>query len=203
MSVTVDKTYICNQALMEMGVDASIESLNEDSVYAERCNRLYDSVLRSLLSQYNWSFTEKLVTLARISDNIEGYSFAYNYPSEAFRINNVYQNEEDYKIKKVIPEIQKWRVATVNGNKCILSNSEIPFAAISIEPLISDCPESFIRVFILRLAEQLSKVSGANDAILQRIKSDLQYELSMALINSSRESNNQLSEDNPYVDVRG
>lgn len=203
MSVTVDKVYACNQALMEMGVDASIESLDEKSVYAQRCKRLYDSVFRSLLSQYNWSFTEKLVTLARISDSILGYDYAYSYPKEAFRINNVYLSEADYKAKKIIPELQKWTVSTVDSSKCILSNSEIPFAAISIEPLIADCPESFIRVFVLRLAEQLSKVSGAEDATLQRIKSDLKYELSMALISSSRESNNQLLEDNPYVDVRG
>ena len=203
MSVTVDKTYVCNQALMEMGVDASIESMDERSVYAERCNRLYDSVLRSLLSQYYWSFTEKLVTLARISDEVLGYDYAYSYPSEAYRINNVYLSEADYKAKRVIPEIQKWTVSTVNGSKCILSNSEIPFASISIEPVISDCPESFIRVFVLKMAEQLSKVSGTDDAVLQRIKSDLQYELAMGLMSSSRESNNQVSEDNPYVDVRG
>lgn len=203
MSVTIDKTYVCNQAFIEMGADASIESLDERSVYAERCKRLFDSVFRTVLCQHYWSFAEKLVTLSRLSDNVPGYEYAYSYPAEALSINNVYISEYDYKIKKIIPDIQKWEVSTLEGTKCILSNHEMPFASITIEPTLSTCPESFIRVFVLKLAEQLSKVSGVSDEIRQRIKSDYSYELALALGNSSRESNNQVLEDNPYIDVRG
>ena len=198
MNFKVDQVYICNQALMELGVDTSISSLDEKSVYAERCNRLYDSVLRGLLSQYSWSFAEKLVNLSRLEDEVLGYSYGYSYPQEAFRINNVYASEEDYKAKKTIPELQNFTVSNVDGKKCILSNSEI-----IVEPNIVSYPESFVRVFVLKLAEQLSKVSGTPDDIRNRIKEDFSYELSIAMMNSYRENDNRLIEDNPYVDVRG
>ena len=87
MTAQVDKVYICNQALIETGNDVSIESLDEKSPEAQRCKRLFDSTYKTLLSQYNFSFSEKLVQLSRISDNVLGYKYSYSYPAEALRIN--------------------------------------------------------------------------------------------------------------------
>lgn len=203
MAAQVDKVYICNQALIETGNDVSIESLDEKSPEAQRCKRLFDSTYKTLLSQYNFSFSEKLVQLSRISDNVLGYKYSYSYPAEALRINNVYMSEEDYKLKKHIDREQNFTVSNINGNKVILSNDDCPFASINIEPNISTLPETFVRVFVLKLAEQLIKVSGIGDDVLKRVKEDFNYEMSLAISSSAREADNKLKEDNPYIDVRG
>ena len=110
------KIDICNNALIEAHQDATITNIDEDSVEAERCRRIYDFTRRELLSAYPWTFATKFVKLARVKEDIEGYKFAYKYPKEALRINDFYINETAYKARNFIPfDLIDAKVALVDG----------------------------------------------------------------------------------------
>lgn len=200
----MEKIDICNNALIEAHQDATITNIDEDSVEAERCRRIYAATRRELLSMYPWTFATKFVELARVSDNVDGYKYAYKYPTEALRINNFYVNEAAFKARNFIPfELAEIKISIVNGDKCILCDYEQPFIAENIdveeEALL---PETFCRLFYLFLAQKISKMAGSKAEIRQEIAAEINSQLSIALTVANREDLDGKDLKNYYVDVR-
>ena len=200
----MEKIDICNNALIEAHQDATITNIDEDSVEAERCRRIYAATRRELLSMYPWTFATKYVKLARVSEDIDGYKYAYKYPSEALRINNFYVNEEAYKARNFIPfDLAEVKISIVNGDKCILCDYEQPFVAENIDiEEESLLPETFCRLFYLFLAQKISKMAGSKSEIRQEISSEINAQLSIALTVANREDLDGKDLKNYYVDVR-
>lgn len=200
----MEKIDICNNALIEAHQDATITNIDEDSVEAERCRRIYDATRRELLSMYPWTFATKFVELARVSDNVDGYKYAYKYPTEALRINNFYVNEAAFKARNFIPfELAEIKVSIVNGDKCILCDYEQPFIAENIDvEEESLLPETFCRLFYLFLAQKISKMAGSKAEIRNEIAAEINYQLSIALTVANREDLDGEDLKNYYVDVR-
>lgn len=200
----MEKIDICNNALIEAHQDATITNIDEDSVEAERCRRIYAATRRELLSMYPWTFATKFVELARVSDNVDGYKYAYKYPSEALRINNFYVNEAAFKARNFIPfELAEIKISVVNGDKCILCDYEQPFIAENIDvEEESLLPETFCRLFYLFLAQKISKMAGSKSEIRQEIAAEINSQLSIALTVANREDLDGKDLKNYYVDVR-
>lgn len=200
----MEKIDICNNALIEAHQDATITNIDEDSVEAERCRRIYSATRRELLSMYPWTFATKYVELARVSENVEGYKYAYKYPSEALRINNFYIDEAAFKARNFIPfDLADVKIAIVDGDKCILCDYEKPFIAENIDvEEESLLPENFCRLFYLFLAQKISKMAGSKAEIRQEINSEISAQLSIAMTVANREDLDGKDLKNYYVDVR-
>jgi hypothetical protein len=81
------KTDICNIALMSLK-SATVTNIETDKTTGGiACNLFYDSVLKSLLEQYNWSFAQTRTAL-RLSNHptSDEWGFAYSYPVDAVKI---------------------------------------------------------------------------------------------------------------------
>ena len=200
----MEKIDICNNALIEAHQDATITHIDEDSVEAERCRRIYDATRRELLSMYPWTFATKFVQLARVKEDVEGYKFAYKYPTEALRINNFYVNSTAYKARNFIPfDLVDAKVAIVDGEKCICCDYEEPFVSENIDIVEeSILPENFCRLFYLFMAQKITKMAGTKAEIRQEIASEISSQLSIALTVANREDLDGKDLKNYYVDVR-
>jgi hypothetical protein len=201
----MDKIDICNAALIEAHQDATITNIDESSPEAERCRRIYDSTRRELLSMYPWSFANKFVKLARVSSNVDGYKYAYLYPSEALRINGIFVSEEAYKARKYISfDFAEAVISDVDGKKCILCDYETPFVFENIDiTKESFFPETFCRLMYLYMALKITKMAGVGDDVRKEIRAEIQEQVSIAATISNREELRPVDENNYYVDVRG
>ena len=201
----MEKIDICNNALIEAHQDATITNIDEASPEAERCRRIYDSTRREILSMYPWSFANKFVKLARVSEDVDGYKYAYKYPSEALRINDIYVNEESYIARKFIPfEQADAKVSIVDNQKCILCNYEQPFVSENLDiDQESLFPDLFCRVLYLYLALKITKMAGTKSEIRDEINAEIAQQLSFIATISNRENSESKDYKNFYVDVRG
>jgi hypothetical protein len=80
MATDVD---ICNLALLRIGTRSSIGALNEGSVEANACARLYPLARDTILAEHPWSFAAKRASLALVGDGgLSPWSFRYAYPPD-------------------------------------------------------------------------------------------------------------------------
>lgn len=200
-----DRTSICNSALIEAEQDTTITSMDEASPSAERCRRIYDSTRRELLSRYPWTFAQKFVKLARVAENVEGYKYAYKYPTEALRINDIYISEAYYRLRQgYIFDKADARVGIIDKEKCILCDYEEPFICENIDIQNEDLfPAHFERLFYLTMAMKIAKMAGATDGIKTRIAQNLIEQESYCATTVNREDSEAKNEYNYYVEVRG
>lgn len=201
----MNRVDICNSALIEAHQDATISNIDENSVEAERCKRIYDVTRRELLSMYPWTFAKKYVELARVKEGVEGFKYAYKYPSEALRINDIYINEEAFKARTFIPfDLADAKIAMVDGEKCICCDYSAPWVSENIdiqsESLFS---QNFCRLFYLYLALKISKMAGTKQEVRSEIIGEINEQLSITATVSNREDLEPKDLKNFYVDVRG
>lgn len=200
------KVEICNLALVESRYDETIESLDESSVSAERCKRLYDVCRKELLSNYPWAFATKFEELPRVGENIEGAKFAYSYPKDCLRITNMFASVDDYKNKNFRAKLpNNNRVAMFGEQKVVLVDSEMPFAEYIYDEEIEDnFPALFVRLLYLEIALRLAKLAGQGADDLKLIAAQIQEADAKARVQSVGEDDNHLNiEDNYYINVRG
>jgi hypothetical protein len=79
---------ICNQALANLGDDATVSSINpsDGSAQADLCSRFYPQARDSLLEMYAWGFATKRVTLALLGSNWSEWKYAYAVPNDALNL---------------------------------------------------------------------------------------------------------------------
>lgn len=200
----MDKIDICNNALVEAHIDSTITNINENSPEAERFRRIYEPTRRELLSMYPWGFANKFVKLSRISENVEGYMYAYKYPTEALRINDIYFSEELFKSRQYIKfDLSDARVSYVNKEKCILCNYKEPFVSMNIDIIYEDIfPTHFTRLFYLMLALKIAKMSGASESIISEINNSINSQIIFSATISNKEDSFSGDLTNYYIDVR-
>ena len=82
-------TEICNLALAELP-DKPIASLDENSLQARECKRVYQQAIDELFELHPWSFGTKRLALAQIAnDRVGEWSYAYAVPSGISMIRKV------------------------------------------------------------------------------------------------------------------
>lgn len=80
---------ICNMALSHIRA-GSINSLTENSVQAQQCKLLYPMCRDMVLEDAPWGFARTIRELALLTSvKIFNYAYAYQYPSDAKRINKL------------------------------------------------------------------------------------------------------------------
>ncbi len=87
--MAITKTDILNKALTLIGA-APIINIDDDSNNARILNRVYETALRSVLSEAKWNFATKRSLLSVVTDVPEWYDTGetkvYQKPSDMIRI---------------------------------------------------------------------------------------------------------------------
>lgn len=80
MAVSIN---VCNLAIDELRAKP-IADIDEQTLEASTCKRLYPQCLALLLERFDWSFATKIATLAVLADNGRSseWSYAYGLPSD-------------------------------------------------------------------------------------------------------------------------
>ena len=76
---------ICNNALTVLGA-RKIMLLDEGSTEANNCKTVFWDCVESTLQAHNWSFATSQEELAPLSENYQGWDYAYRYPVDCLRI---------------------------------------------------------------------------------------------------------------------
>lgn len=158
---------ICNMALDELDV-AAIQSFTEATKQARVCKRHYEQTRDLLLSKYDWGFARKTATLALLTEEYDGWDFAYQSPSDclvprkiwdsitatAYNLKFYPEVYSNYKGVKVPFEI---RVNSDGSSKVILTNQED--AVLIYTARITDVNAfdvNFIEALYLKLASKMA-----------------------------------------------
>jgi hypothetical protein len=72
---------ICNEALGEVPASL-ITSMDEGSIGARHCQRLYPKVVEDLAEIHDWDFMIRRVTLAQITNDRKEWCYAYALPTD-------------------------------------------------------------------------------------------------------------------------
>ena len=87
--MSISKTELVNKSLTLVGANP-IVNLTDDSNNARIVNRVYESSLRSILSECKWNFATKRKLLAQVVTTLEWYyegeSYIYQKPVDCIRI---------------------------------------------------------------------------------------------------------------------
>lgn len=115
---TISNITIINDAFTMLSVDR-IQALNDTSEQARKANAIFDNERDSMLEEHNWNFARKERLLSLLSDAplLDGYSFAYQIPSDCIRVlrmnadyqyaiygNKLYTNSTDPRIEYISRE---------------------------------------------------------------------------------------------------
>ena len=104
--MSISKTNLVNKALTQVGA-SPITNLDDDTTNNARVvNRVYESSLRSILSECKWNFATKRALLSVSADTLAWYdtgeTIIYDRPSDTIKIfgvnvaNAIYREEGDY-----------------------------------------------------------------------------------------------------------
>lgn len=93
--LTDTPTSICNLALAELP-DKAIGSLDEASIQARECNRVYAQAVSEMLERHPWQFKITRVSLANVDNDRSGeWGYAYSIPDKVGRITKVVYAQPD------------------------------------------------------------------------------------------------------------
>jgi hypothetical protein len=142
------QTQICNQAIGKLGGTPIID-IDQDSTEAKLCKSFYDDVLQTLLEEHPWTFATKRYELPQSAETPpKPFAVQYLIPPNVLRIINASANPNFSKNNTT-----QWQVE----NGFILSNDGTMFIrAIINETDLDKFTPSFIRVFVVRLAAEIS-----------------------------------------------
>lgn len=152
---------ICNEALAEIAANP-IASIDEASVSATECKRVFDNVVSDLLERADWGFKVRRIMGSPITNERPAdWNFAYSKPSAAAKVLRVLlPNETSY------PEWGAWTtpiwdaygpIPFVEVNGTVFTNVEdaiIEYAASDIE--VSAFPPLFRRAIAMEVAARVA-----------------------------------------------
>lgn len=137
--MAVSEVTICNMALSHIRA-GSINALNEGSLQAQQCNLWFDILRDRTLADAPWQFAESIKPLSPRTDEVFGWTYVYQYPSDCLRINRLIRNfsavesrqpgQSDVSSRLYDPLMTQpnldhpieYRVMNLDGNKVVVSN---------------------------------------------------------------------------------
>ncbi len=188
---------ICRMALLQVGSENLIESLEEPSKEAKLCKAYYQLALESLLREYSWNIanTEKQLTLFGTSSK---YQFQYKYPNDCLRANAVFNPEISTDMDTV------FNVSISGGVKVIQTDLEdaiLSYTSKIIDPTQITDP-MFIECLVLKLAGFICTPLTSDKQILQQITTLYQNALYKAQASDSNEGQAEQPNDADWIRAR-
>lgn len=181
------KIDISSNALILLG-DNPISSFSEGSFGATAAANLYDGVYEALLSAHPWSFALKeqyLSQLTQAPENITGYNYAYQLPTDMIRIWETFTHSN----------------YVIVGDLLYSNLNEILMRYI-YKPDEQSLPPHFVKALEYKLASEFAVFIGesGNLAGLYEQKYIIQVSQAMAIDSQNRPQDGFI--DAPFTDVR-
>lgn len=93
--MAITKTELVNKALTLVGANP-IVSIDDDTNNARIVSRVYETALRSVLSECKWNFATKRALLSELTDTLAWYdtgeTYVYQKPTDMIRIFGVHED---------------------------------------------------------------------------------------------------------------
>lgn len=207
---------ICNLALNKIK-QSTIESLDEDSLQAERCRLLYNHVRRYLLYQYNWTFAIEQASLSiakykknatnpeLVDESLFEYNYKYSLPNNFLRLINVYYLSDSYPMTAITeakpPYVIEGKYLLCDYPKTsdpsqIKQDQLIKIKYIKDITNVSRWTPGFTQVVVYALAAELTQVFNDSASYEQQIDSKLDYLLKIAKTQDAQQT--QMQQANTY-----
>lgn len=75
---------ICNMALGRIGIDQTIENIDDANNRSRMCKLFYAETRDQLLRDFDWNFAKAVVAAGLVSDEMSfGWQYTYSYPNDA------------------------------------------------------------------------------------------------------------------------
>lgn len=171
--VQYSKTKIINLARVTLGYPPLEVTNNNSDEASKLLEFLYEDVLNDLYLNGNWNFASLVVDLVQtipVPKSIEGFSYAFNLPSDLISIIAV-KGKPQYKIL---------------GNVLLTSCSSIRIQYVR-RVLEKDFPYFFVKAVYLELAKRASFALNKNNIITQILVRDAENALRIARVSNSQE----------------
>lgn len=189
---------ICNLALSHIG-KYPISALTDATKEAKECKLLYPRARDSVLRAHAWNFATKRLTLAELAEDYDGWSYAYQYPTDCLVARKIYNSADDN-------DAIEFEVATNSAlsSRVILTDQEnavLIYTARVTDPNVFD--SIFVDALSWRLAADLSMPLRADPRVYQQVTQTY-----MAYIAEARQTNSNEHAIDPddscsFLDARG
>lgn len=172
------KLQICNSALNYCG-NEPIDSLTDNNKRAKAVLAQYDLTLRDLLNDTPWNFavSRDAILIKSTDTPAYGYASKYEIPADVIRVLELYCEAEFRREGEYILTNATWDELKA---KCIMDVTDpTKFSA------------NFVKVFALKLAEDISYALVQSTPLKQSISADLERYLRKARSYNSQEGTPQ------------
>ena len=187
----MDSSQIKNLMLFELGVENETD-FDSNNPLVQKVNQVYDTIKKSLLSSYRWSFSVESAKLtgAEITDN--RFKYEFDLPTDFLRVEAVFQD---------VNEMTIYPDYIVKGKKMYSNKEEIYLRYIKNSGE-EDYPDYFIECFKFKGAVALCyNLTGDN-----QLKQYLEQQFLFFYINAKnvdfRQYSTKIIKSKPYVIAR-
>ena len=145
---------ICNLALLQVGAN-SISSLDSATKESRTCNALYATLRDEVLSDNDWGFARKRLTLAEVDATYSGWGYTYQIPTDCLVPRRITNLASDQPLDKIPHEII---TNSTKDKKYLLTNevdAELVYTARVTDPNMFEV--LFIKALAFRIAADLSQ----------------------------------------------
>lgn len=201
-----NKYQVINLALSHIGQkpltstsDASLAA--ETTVQAVAALRVYDACLRNTLTDADWTFARvNEYELTDATYSTVNYSYAYEYPSNCIALRRIYNSETTKKDKGEPFEIAYKTSSTQQLILADISDAYARFTYYIIDT--TQFPPKFVLALSHALAAALAVPLNGKEEQAKAEIAVYNAVLSEAQRIDSYESNEDESEENPFIDAR-
>lgn len=185
---------VCNDALSQIGASV-ITALDDGSVNANHCTRLYPQLRRSILRSHHWNFAEARIALAQdATAPIFEFAFSYALPTDLLKIKE-YNGATPTTSTLTLFEIQLPRRYKIEGRKLLTNDGVVNIVYVRDETDPNIWDGLFYQVVATWLASKLA------NAIMKdsRTAKDLKVEVIDLLLPMAAAVDGQEGSEHPYA----
>lgn len=207
--VAISETRICNQALTNIGVSKTIASLDESSKEARTCALWYETSRNTVLTEMEWGFAQRRVTLAaRTDDPPEPWGYHYAYPAACLKVTRIDDGRIVTRADLRIPfQIEGLGVPGGTGSDIealrILTDqvdAVAVYTAVVANPALY--PPAFVNALVWRLAADIAMPLAVAQPLRDRAEQYYGIWLSRARANDLREAQDRPEPDSEFIQAR-
>lgn len=193
---------ICNLALGHIK-KREIQSFNDQSEEARKCNLFYDTVRDDLLRSFSWNFATKIERLAQLNEEIIGWDFIYAYPQACLNIRKVYN---DSTVSLDLPDRNNFQriISPTTNTQAIATMVEEAYCEFTYR--VTDPNQydsSFVTSFSYRLAASLANSLTGDTAFGERLLVISNQIAEKACVTNAKEQRPKKTDYSPSIEARG
>ena len=190
---------ICNIALTRLGQE-TINSLDEESTEAKKCNILFDPLRRETLRAHSWSFATKMRSLAKsANDTVPRWEHVYIYPKDCIYVQKVYGPEGE-------DELAEFRKVHSNTGTYLVLATNVDSAIMEYTTNVTDSTlfdSLFVSALAWNMAANLAQSLTADPQIIKQTSEMYHYTLDLAKVSNKSEQHTKDTTVSSFITARG